>query len=311
MRLKSLWLLLLPCLAQAQNLLLTGQIDAREAQSFAVPRTDNWNQQIQWMLDEGEIAQRGDLVVVFDGSSINNQIEQVESQLRTAEDQLKESQSRLDLEVLEAEYLVRRNDNLLKKAAIDAGIPLQHLSQYDHDRYGLTLVKARRELKLAREALATKRFNRDAELARLALAINKLKAKLELNRRQAEQLSMKAEVTGPVIHGTHWDGTKYHVGSAVQATWEVAKIASSQGLRVEAWVNEVDLHRLSQGAGVRLLLDAHPQTPIQGTITELGRQAEKRDDWGQARYFQVLIDMQSPPLELLVPGMSVLVEVSS
>jgi len=62
--------------AAAKELLLTGKIKAGEVQNFTVPWSQNWRQQIKWLKPEGEIVERGDLVVLFDTANLDSQIEQ-------------------------------------------------------------------------------------------------------------------------------------------------------------------------------------------------------------------------------------------
>ena len=94
---------------------------------------------MQWLLPEGDIAEEGDLVVVFDSGSIQSQIEQEKVSLIAANEELFRLTSSAKQSLLEATYGQKRTALLLEKARIDAGIAVVHLSEYDYQKNQLQL----------------------------------------------------------------------------------------------------------------------------------------------------------------------------
>ncbi|MGO3849845.1 MAG: HlyD family secretion protein, partial [Pseudoalteromonas prydzensis] len=126
----------------AQNLLLSGELKASEQQLFYAPKSDNWRVQVQWMMEEGEIAQQGDVVVVFDSGSIASEIEQDEVSLEAAKEELVRVTTSNEEKQIEAEFNFKRTELLLQRARIDAAIPQANLSTYDYQKNQLELEKA-------------------------------------------------------------------------------------------------------------------------------------------------------------------------
>ena len=105
--------------------ILSGQIKASDNQTFYAPKTDSWRVQVQWMLPEGDIAKKGDLVVVFDSGSIQSQIEQEEVSLIVAQEELHRIASNNKKTLLEAIFGQKNAVLLLEKSRIDASISIE------------------------------------------------------------------------------------------------------------------------------------------------------------------------------------------
>ena len=101
-------LLLIPFFTQG-SAILSGQVKAADNQTFYAPKTGSWKVQLQWMLPEGEVAQKGDLVVVFDSGTIQSEIDQLKTSLISAEEELHRIQSSNEQSLLEASYGKKKN----------------------------------------------------------------------------------------------------------------------------------------------------------------------------------------------------------
>ena len=58
-----------------------------------------------------------------------------------------------------------------------------------------------------------------------------------------------------------------------------------------------------------LMADAHPSVFFSGKIIKIGQQAEKKQEWGNASYYEVNIVFDQKPSIRLIPGMSIQVRV--
>ena len=96
-------LLLIPFSTQA-TAILSGQVKATDNQTFYAPKTGSWKVQVQWMLPEGGVANKGDLVVVFDSGTIQSEIDQLKTSLISAEEELHRIISSNEQNFLEASY---------------------------------------------------------------------------------------------------------------------------------------------------------------------------------------------------------------
>lgn len=286
-------------------IIFTGQVKAGDNQSFFSPKTDNWRVQVQWMLPEGDIAKEGDLVVVFDGSSIENTIEQTTNSLLAAEEELFRLQGKAEQDLLEAEFNHKRSQLILEKARIDANVSKEHLSEYDYQQNQLNYEKALVEAAKSKEQLAQTKVTNKVSLNKQQLSISQLKKTLNYNRSKLGKMGLCAERSGPVIYANHpWNGEKVFVGMTAQPSWLIAEIPSLNGLYMEAWVHEVDYQHLKINAKATLTLDAYLKQPMQTTLTEISTQPEARKEWGNDVYYRTKFAFSNPNGLKILPGMS-------
>ncbi|WDE06952.1 efflux RND transporter periplasmic adaptor subunit [Thalassomonas viridans] len=297
--------------ACAEGLLLTGQVKASDNQTFYSPKTESWRVQVQWMLPEGEIAEKGDLVVVFDSGNVQSQIEQEKVSLIGAEEELKRLTNNGQQKILEANYGLKKEKLLLEKARLDAGIPRDHLSTYDYEKNQLALEKALVASAKAKEELTQAEVAHEVAIAKQTLKITRHKDTLAYQQGQLEKMSLYAERTGPVIYAYHpWNGEKVFVGMTAQPSWTIAEIPSLSGLYIESWVHEVDYNQLKLGQELQLVFDAFPEKSRQARLTELSTQPEERKEWGNDVYFRAVFSFSADEDLNLLPGMSAQLELS-
>lgn len=286
-------------------IIFSGQVKAGDNQTFFSPKTDNWRVQVQWMLPEGEIAKKGDLVVVFDGSSIESTIEQTTTSLLAAEEEQFRLQGKAEQDILEATFNHKRSELTLEKARIDAKVSKEHLSEYDYQQNQLNYEKALVEEAKTKEQLQQTKIANNVALNKQKLTISQLKQTLSYNKNKLGKMGLRAERSGPVIYGNHpWNGEKVFVGMTAQPSWLIAEIPSLNGLYIEAWVHEVDYQHLVLNAKATLTLDAYQNIPMQAQLTDISTQPEERKEWGNDVYYRTTFSFENPQKVKILPGMS-------
>jgi len=289
--------------------ILSGQIKASDNQTFYAPKTDSWRVQVQWLLPEGDVAKKGDLVVVFDSGSIQSQIEQEEVSLIAAQEELHRIESSNKQSLLEASFDEKKAALLLEKSRIDASITIEYLSQYDFEKNQLQFEKALVANAKAIENLKQTKVANLVGITKQKLAINKMQEKLKYNRHKLKQMSVYAERSGPVLYGSHpWNGEKVFVGMTAQPSWKIAEIPSMNGLYIETWVHEIDYKNLSLNNRAKLILDAFPEASLTAKLTEISTQPEERKEWGKGVYYRGIFQFEALSKLTLLPGMSVQLE---
>ena len=289
--------------------ILSGQIKASDNQTFYAPKTDSWRVQVQWMLPEGDIAKKGDLVVVFDSGSIQSQIEQEEVSLIVAQEELHRIASSNKQTLLEATFGQKKAVLLLEKSRIDASITIEYLSQYDYEKNQLEFEKALVAKAKAKENLKQTKVANLVATSKQKLAIKKMQGKLQYNRHKLQQMSVYAERSGPVLYGSHpWTGEKVFVGMTAQPSWKIAEIPSMNGLYIETWVHEIDYKNLNLNSRAKCTLDAFPEDSFTAKLTDISTQPEERKEWGKGVYYRSVFKFDVLSTLTLLPGMSVQLE---
>lgn len=305
--------LLLLGAAAPPPVLLTGSLQAAEAERFAVPVTRNWNLALKWLIAEGSSVEAGEPIARFDTGGAESNLADAENELRDKLQQraLQEADGRL--RQLELELELKRAEAELHKAQIDAAVPAETLKGSEHRERQLALLRAGKRFEDARLSLAAQIETQAATLGGSDVSISRLGERIRAYEKELDSLVLRATRPGIVVHEVHpWFGRKVREGDQLQASFPVASIPELATLEVEAWASEVDLPRLRVGQPARLRLDAYPDRPLDGRVITVGRAGEARPPWGRSSsYFRVRIALEQVDPALLRPGMSVRCEVSA
>jgi multidrug resistance efflux pump len=301
--------------SSAEKLLLTGSVFNKNSQVFVTPWTSRWQTQIKWMKEEGTIAEPGDVVVVFDTSDMSSTVEQKKNALRQAEQQATNELIKREREFKVAKYDLENAKIKLKKATIEAEVPIKFRSEYEYAQFQFEALKAKEEQQQAKKQLALKEQAYNSEKKKQTLKIQALKQDLQRSEQQLESMSLTAEMTGPVFYASHpWNGSKISQGSNVQTTMKVASISGTGQVEdnqfgLLAWLNEVDYPKVSIGSKVSVYFDSDLSQSIVGTIKKISTQSEVKSQWGSAAWYAVTVELDDIERELM-PGMSAFIEVT-
>ena len=290
-------------------LLLSGEVRAGKSQAFFAPMTEDWRVEVQWLMPEGQVAEPGEIVVVFDGAAIQGDIDAETVALNTAREKLQQEKTKHAQTVLEKEFALKRESLLLKKASIDAAVPRQYLSAFEYESFQVAKTDAETRVEKARKELTQARLARDVAVKKQQITIERSVAKLESKQQRLESMTLRAERTGPVLYGKHpWTGERVFVGMTAQPSWIIAEIPSLQNLYVEAWLHEIDIDRVTEGQEARLTFDSRLHSTFSVKLKEVATQPQKRKEWGNGLYYQLIFTLSETPEFDLLPGMGARIE---
>ncbi|MBM7072071.1 HlyD family efflux transporter periplasmic adaptor subunit [Shewanella sp. 202IG2-18] len=291
------------------KLLLTGQLISSKSQKFSVPQAGNsWRYQIQWMIDEGKVAKVGDNVVIFDKTQIDSQVEQLKANLLRFKAQEQSQTVQLKKTILQVKFELKEKQLNLEKAQLDASIPVDYISAKDYADNQFNLMKAKNDLTQAEEKLESELAKQTSTLKQLRIDNEKAQLELDNTLTSLKKLTIAAEIEGPVSYGRNmWQDKKIAVGDTLQVGRNVANIYALNNLKVTAWVNEVDVDKLQVDQDVLVYLDTDLSQQLDARVTNISSQANKKNAWGNSRWFEVSVEFANQPNIELSPGMSVLV----
>jgi multidrug efflux pump subunit AcrA (membrane-fusion protein) len=290
----------------SQTTVLTGNLKAKEFETLLAPLTENYRVQIKWMAKEGEYVKPGDPVVRFDSGSVSSTLENMELSLREKEDSIKQKLAAYANQELELNLKVKQAEIAFRQRELTASIPKDIIPAYQYEQNQMELKKGDEFLKSAKIEKEVTLAGLKLEIKRLNLELDEIKTKLEKTQETIQNLTLNAQTAGPLIYYTNsWTGRKIQVGDNVYATQTVATISNNNSLQVEAWLDETHIHRVKIGQKVDILPDAYPGKQFTGIIKDIMKTAEKVPNRGKARYFNIIISLDSLDFSIMKPGMSV------
>jgi multidrug resistance efflux pump len=300
----------------ARPQLISGEVYAHGAQALLTPPSNSSPIVLRSFVAEGERVRSGDVVLRIDGGAAATSIRNFKSQQVQTQARADKEIAELKVKAVDAERAWRNAETTVAKAKADAGIPREHLSALDFDRYQGELTRAERDLTVKRgdwdtASAAVRRRGEDAQLE-----IGQLQRQIDYWQTQVAASELRAERDGIVVHGFDpWRGTRYDEGSSSypgQRVGEIVDGTDQQRLGVRAFALEVDRSALALDQSVAVSFDALGARSMAGRVARIvGAPAEKAE-WGAGRYFEVEIEVELSAADTaaLRPGSSARVRIS-
>lgn len=303
-------LALLPLLAlaaRAEAVVLTGEVQAVDAQVIHTPPANMSPVVIRYFVPEGERVEKGDVVLRIDPGQAGSQVRELDSQIEQARARAAKELAGLRVKAVDARIALVDAKAALEVAKIDASIPADLVSALDYDKYQGELDRAKREYALKQKELATAeaavvRRERDGQLE-----VERLRVTRDYNAAQVTLSEVRADRDGVVVHGfnNNWIGGRIDEGSSTMPGSKAGEVVAGGRMQVRAWALVPDRRGLEVGQDVQVAFDALPGSALSGRITTISGAPERRPEWGEGRYFAIDIALPAGHGLALLPGMSV------
>ena len=292
------------------KVLLTGELEAVNAEPISIPRTPAWQVPIRWLETDGTEVVAGQKVVELDNSQFTGDLEQRRLAEAGAYNELAREEAQIGVTLSEKEFAVAERRIELEKAKLDAGVPAELRSRREHQEKQLEMVRAEYEHRKAVEDLSSSRQASEAEIEQLRIALERAEQEIRTAEEAIATLSLTAPGDGIlVISENRGEGRKYQVGDSVWVGLQVARIPDLSQMNVVARLIDVDDGRIAPGMRALCRLDTYPEREFPGHVIEIAPVAQEDDDQSLRRSFRVVIRLDDSDPERMRPGMSVRAEV--
>ena len=293
--------------AAGNSTVLTGEVEAVDAQTIYTPQSNSSPVVIRYFIPEGTRVRKGDVVLRIDPGQSASQVSDLEAKIEQTRAGAAKELAELRVKVIDAELALNDADAALATAKIDAKVPAGLISKLDYDRHRGELDRATREAALKREELATARAAVQRRERDAALETEKLQVQRDYFASLIRNAEVRADRDGIVVHGFNqgWLEGRIDEGSSTMPGGKAGEVVSGGAMRVRAWALEPDRRHLRTGQGVQLAFDAYPGSSVPGRITAIAGAPERKPEWGQGSYFTVDIELRAATRLKLLPGMSV------
>lgn len=296
-----------------ERLLLTGALEAEAGVAINVPRTPNWRVEIRYIAKDGSTVAAGDRVVELDNSSFVSDLEEKRLGVVESQSQLSQRGAQLKVELSDAALEVERRESDLVKARLDADVPDDLLARREYEQRQLALRQAEVALAKAKDQLTAKQEASRAELGKLELELAGRRTELATAEAAIRSLSITSPVAGTVVVADHpWLSRKLRDGDQAWVGMTILRIPDLARTSVVAQLSDVDAGRVEVGQAVTCVVDAYPDRPFQGRVSEVTPIAREEPGESLRSFFRVAIEPAPGGIdpERMRPGMSVRVEVA-
>ena len=294
---------------EARRVMLSGVVRSTEAETIYAPMSNSNPVVLRQLAADGGAVKPGDVLVRIDPGAATAQINALKTQIALAKARIDKERAELDVRRVDAALALVDAEAALAKAEVDAAIPADYLARIDYDRYQGEAERARREIVLKRQELASAEAAVQRRARDGALEVAQLEADLAFAERQIARAEQRATRPGTAVFGFHpWSGQRFEVGASANAGMAIGEVVGAGDLAVRAWVLEVDRPGLKPGLPVQVRFDALPGRALTGRIASIAGAPEPKAEWGSGRYFTVEVTLEGSAGLALKPGMSARIE---
>jgi HlyD family secretion protein len=206
-------------------------------------------------VEEGDYVERGQLLLRVQPDFYASQREQAEAgvlQAQAGVEQARADIGRAQVELRRTEQELARTQGLVERGAVGSA---------ELDAARAAVENARAALDIARASERAAGFN-----------VRSAQATLRQASQQLGKTSIYAPIAGTVSQLNVELGERV-VGTAQMAGTEILRIAELDRMQIEADVNENDVVHIQLGDSARIEVDAYPDRPLGGVVTQIANSA--------------------------------------
>jgi multidrug resistance efflux pump len=285
-----------------RNILAEGNLEPVEATPVNGPAESETARKISWMVPDGSYVREGEVVIRFDSTEMELKLLNGEADRATAE-------SRIEGTEAQARGTIK---NLGRDAEM-ARLELQMASQFqskDPDIFSRhEIVRSEVDQELAAQRLGhaeSRRAIREkvtgAELDLLEIEKRKAQIVIDEAERGLQGLEVRAPHDGILVYKRDWRGNTKKIGDSVWPNEPIGEIPRLEAMRAKVYVLEADAGGLEGGVPATVVLEAHPDRPVEAEIEKVATLARRRFGWVPVQYFEVSLRLTATDPEIMKPG---------
>jgi HlyD family secretion protein len=266
-----------------------GYMRAIEATPLTAPEDSQRPMKVAWVAVDGSHVRAGDVVVRFDATEMQRELE-------NSQDDVTSAQRQIERERTLGSSTARRRDRTAALAGVE--LEMARSLQTDDERIlsrneiietrvdaGLAQAKADHAREVKQVEGAVSRSQRDVhDIARRG-------ARSAVDR--AEQGLARLEITAPqdglLVLERDWKGNPLRVGDTIWPSQKVAEIPRVSAMEAELYVLEADAGDLVAGLPAELVIEAHPERVYEAKLARVDTLARPRHQEVPVQYFAVTL----------------------
>lgn len=289
----------------AQDLTISGELEAARGEVLSVPTLPQWQTSIKWVVDDGTFVKAGDPVVELDNSSLTSDLDQKRQTETQAVQELQQREAEWSADLQQKMLDAEKQQSELEKAELNAAIPKDVLAARKYEEYQTALARARVGFEKARDLLESRRKGVEAERANLILRIDKARREILRAETGIQALVLRAPRDGICVGLDHpWEGRKLQPGDTVWVGFPIVMMPDLSTIRVLAALPDVDDGRVAIGQRATVTLDGYPGLRFAGKVTSISAVARESRRQSLRRNFDLLVALDQLDHSRMRPGLS-------
>src|SRR5262245_13767282 len=293
-----------------------GELRGARAVQLAVPPVGG-HLQILKLAETGEALKAGDVVLEFDSAEQEFNLEQARFDLQLAEQEIVKADAQAAVQTADDEVALLHGRYDVRRAELDVQSN-ELVSAIKAQQNVLTLEEAKQRLAQLEADVKTHRETSRASADGLREKRNKAQLSVQVAERNIDSLRVRAPFDGFVTARTNFGAfggigfpgvmPDYRVGDAAFAGQSIADLIDSSHVEVTGKLPEQDRANVAPGQSVEVLVDAAPDSTLQGKVRTVSGVASRNIWDAGTRQFDIAFDVLGRPS--VRPGVSAAIAIS-
>jgi HlyD family secretion protein len=298
---------------------IRGEIRPRKSVVVAAPMQAG-ELQILKLAPNGTAVKAGDVVLQFDGSTLKRTIQESQSELRQAMQELDQAKAQARITNGQDNTALLHSQYDVDRAKLEPGLKAGDdiVSKMDSEKAKLALADAEQRLVESQVKESSNRQSSTTGFASQQSKIAKVRADLERAEKSLAALEVKAPADGvvsilPNFRASSPMGSQqeFRAGDRAWAGAQVLELPDLTSVHLAARLEESDRGRLQQGQQATVRVDAIPDHEYQADVTALSVLAriDFTSGWPPMKNFDLKLTFRDPDARLR-PGMSAMARIA-
>jgi hypothetical protein len=280
-----------------------GELESLDASPIAVPRVPTGALKVKELIDEGTIVEPGQVVVVFDPTELNVELDNHRATFRSTNRRIDGTQFQSTIETgaigVMRQVAELERDNIASFEIVDEAIYSKQEILEDQVR----LETAEETILFADASLLLRGEYYDIEERILDVEKDQVAGKIDRVESSLGQLVLQAPIGGLVVYKKNWRGSTVGVGDTLWPGNVIMSIVDPTKTALRGFVLERDAAGLSSGAAASVRVDARPDRTFAGRVSTVAELSRPIESGSPVKYCEVQIEILDPDAALLKPGM--------
>lgn len=278
-----------------------GELRAAESTPIKPPPGSRNPRTIEWMVADNSWVTKGQTVARFDASSaergtrdVGIELSKVDIQVMSKQRELQRQLGELgnELELVDIEKI------MADKFSIDNSLA--------YSRHEIIDAMADKELLSYRAGhlegkKGTYRDREGAEVAVLNAARATQESKFQEHKAQLDNSEIQAPHDGFFVYEKTWFGQKIDIGSTVFPGNKIANLPNLDKMEAVLYVLETEAVGIVKEQSATIIIDAFPDRPISGKVTNISATASPIERDSPVKYFTVTVTLDTADPDWITP----------
>jgi multidrug efflux pump subunit AcrA (membrane-fusion protein) len=283
---------------------VSGTLSAVQSAAIGPPQIpDTWDYKIAFMAPEGVQVAKGQPVLAFDTSELQQKLLEKMAEQDSAQKELEKRETNLEISRQEDSLRLAEAEAKHRRATLKVDVPAELVARNELSQARADLALAEREIRYLKDRLRLQTQQAQAEIGALRARRDRAAARVAEMQAAIERMTVTAPRDGTVIYVADGRGEKKKVGDSCWRGQRVLEIPDLRSMRAEGEIDEADAGRIAVGQPVTLRLDAHPDVVFPGRVRVIRGAVQTKSPANPLKVVRIDVDLDRTDPQRMRPGM--------